>query len=88
MTECNRYEDFYLTMREILRDLIAEKGSEVPDHNRGCCGKYHAGYLAALSRVEAAVRRQAYIFDIPSEGAGLYNVTYPEHGRTVTRVPG
>lgn len=83
MTECNRYEDFYLTMTEILRDLIAERVSGIPDNRRTGCGKYHAGYLAALYRVEAAVRRQAYIFDIPSEETGLYNITHPEHSRTV-----
>lgn len=75
MTEFNRYEDFYLTMKEILRDLIVERVPGIPDSNRTCCRKYHAGYLAALYRVEAASRWQAFIFDILSDEIYLHQVT-------------
>ncbi|HFQ8227194.1 hypothetical protein OGY35_14370 [Citrobacter sp. Ct235] len=67
MSEFNKYESFYITTAEILQDLITETMTERQSSGRGCCDKYQAGYLTALYRVDAAVKRQAYLFDITSE---------------------
>lgn len=67
MTEFNKYESFYITTAEILQGLITETMIERQSSGKGCCEKYQAGYLTALYRVDAAIKRQAYLFDITSE---------------------
>lgn len=80
MTEFNKYEGFYITTAGIVQSLISETLSKRQVAGSGCCEKYDAGYLTALYRVEAAIRRQAYLFDIPSEEPVLNNVTCNEKG--------
>lgn len=64
MYEFNKYENFYITTTDVLQSLISELLSERQNSARGYGEDYLTGYLAALYRVQAAVKRQAYVFDI------------------------